>query len=270
MTFIPIDQNNSLYYEYAKPRDRGKTFVFINPLTGSTETWSGTISKELLRQGFGYLTFDFRGQGKSKFDPEIELDTKLIVSDLIRVLEYIEPKNIILVGLSIGGLYAALAMEIGLDSDGLVLINTLRKKNIRLEWINRTMVNVAGYGGTALLMDFNLPMIAGNDFLEKMKPVALDPGKFRALDKKSGIYKLMKGSLSADWDFDWSKLTIPTLIMTGHLDKVFRIPEDVDKLASKIPNVSRLEMPHYGHLIPMEAPELFSTEICDFANSISS
>ena len=84
------------------------------------------------------------------------------------------------------------------------------------------------------------------------------------MDKTSGIYKLMEGSLSANWDFDWAKLNVPALVMTGHLDKVFRIPEDIDQISSSIPKVERLELPNYGHLIPNEAPELFSTEICDF------
>ena len=47
----------------------------------------------------------------------------------------------------------------------------------------------------------------------------------------------MEGSLSANWSFDWSKINIPTLVMTGHLDKMFRIPEDVEELVKKIKNL---------------------------------
>ena len=43
----------------------------------------------------------------------------------------------------------------------------------------------------------------------------------------------MEGSLSANWSFDWSKINIPTLVMTGHLDKMFRIPEDIEELEKK-------------------------------------
>ena len=49
-------------------------------------------------------------------------------------------------------MYASLAIEKGVKSRGLVLINTLRKNNSRLKWINETMVNVARYGGTSLLI----------------------------------------------------------------------------------------------------------------------
>ena len=46
----------------------------------------------------------------------------------------------------------------------------------------------------------------------------------------------MEGSLSANWSFEWSKINVPTLVMTGHLDKMFRIPEDIEELVKKIKN----------------------------------
>ena len=268
MTFFQIDSKNALYFAYQEPKTDKPTFVFVNPLTGSTDTWVGPITENICAQGFGYLTFDFRGQGESSFDSQIELSTNLLVSDLIRMIQHVKPKKIILVGLSIGGLYSALALESGLHVDAIVLVNTLRKNSIRLQWINETMVNVASYGGTALLMDFNLPLIAGPEFLKRMKQNALKPERFKPMDKTSGIYKLMEGSLSANWDFDWANLNVPALVMTGHLDKVFRIPEDIDQITSIIPKVERLEFPNFGHLIPNEAPEFFSTKICDFAKRI--
>ena len=92
--------------------------------------------------------------------------TDLIVSDLCLLIEILKLKNIILVGLSIGGLYAHLLFEKGIKSKGLVLINTLRKNSERLKWINETMVNVVKYGGTSLLMDMNMPVIASPSFLD--------------------------------------------------------------------------------------------------------
>ena len=105
----------------------------------------------------------------TRYSIKIDLDTDIIVSDLCLLIEKLKLANIILVGLSIGGLYATLALEKGIKILGLVLINTLRKNNLRLNWINETMVNVASYGGTSLLMDFNMPVIASPSFLEKMK-----------------------------------------------------------------------------------------------------
>ena len=54
--------------------------------------------------------------------------------------------------------------------------------------------------------------------------------------------------------------------MTGHHDKVFRIPDDIDQIANSMKNVQRLEFPDCGHLIPLENPNEFaysSKSICE-------
>ena len=75
--------------------------------------------------------------------------------------------------------------------------------------------------------------------------------------------------MSANWSFDWSKIKIPTLIMTGHLDKMFRIPEDIKELVKKIKNPITIELPSCGHLIPLEEPDQFSDHIINFAKNLN-
>ena len=69
-------------------------------------------------------------------------------------------KNMVLVGYSIGGLYAAMSLSKGVEAKGLVLINTLRKPSERLNWINNAMANAVKFGGTSLILDMTLPVIA--------------------------------------------------------------------------------------------------------------
>ena len=268
MSFLKIDELNEIYYELTEPKGNGHTFVFVNALTGNTTAWNGTIGDKIIEDGNGFLTYNFRGQDNSKFSEELNLVTDLIVSDLCLLIEKLKLKNIILVGLSIGGLYASLAIEKGVKSKGLVLINTLRRNNSRLKWINKTMVNVARYGGTSLLMDVNMPVIASPSFLDKMKPNGLNPNNYQGLEENSGIFKLMKGSLTANWDIDWSKIEIPVLIITGHHDKVFRIPNDIDRIANSMKNVQRLELPDCGHLIPLEKPNDLANHLNQFSKTL--
>jgi len=269
MSTLKIDDQNEIYYELTEPKGNGHTFVFVNALTGSTAAWNGIIGDKITEEGNGFLTYNFRGQDISKFSDKLNLDTDLIVSDLCLLIEKLKLKNLILVGLSIGGLYASLALEKGIKSQGLVLINTLRKNNTRLKWINETMVNVARYGGTSLLMDMNMPVIASPSFLDKMKPNALNPSNYKGLEENTGIFKLMKGSLTANWDIDWSKIEVPVLIMTGHHDKVFRIANDIDQIAYSMKNVQRLEFSDCGHLIPLEKPKEFAIHLNEFAKKLS-
>ena len=266
---LDIDQKNSLYYEYEKGKQNTYTYVFVNALTGNTSAWNGVIGKRVKDEGHGYLTYNFRGQINSSFDESINLTSEIIISDLLKLINHLNLKNIILCGLSIGGLYAAIASLEKIDVKGLVLINTLRKPSSRLDWINRAMVNAAKLGGSALIMDMGMPVIASPKFLDKVKSNALNFENYKPLKKNDGIFKLMEGSLSANWSFDWSKINIPTLVMTGHLDKMFRIPEDIEELVKKIKNSRRIELPNCGHLIPLEEPEQFSDHIINFVNNLN-
>ena len=79
----------------------------------------------------------------------------------------------------------------------------------------------------------------------------------------------MKGSLTANWDIDWSKIDVPVLSMTGHYDKVFRVPNDIDEIAKSIKKIERIEFPDCGHLIPMEKPNVFVEYLIKFAKKLS-
>ena len=215
------------------------------------------------------MTYNFRGQINSSFDENINLTSEIIISDLLKLINHLNLKNIILCGLSIGGLHAAIASLEKIDVKGLVLINTLRKPSSRLDWINRAMVNAAKLGGSALIMDMGMPVIASPKFLNKVKSNALIFENYKPLEENDGTLKLMEGSLSTNWSFDWSKINIPTLVITGHLDKMFRIPEDIQELVKKIKNAITIELPNCVHLIPLEEPEEFSDHIIKLVKNLN-
>ena len=268
MSIYQIDAENELYYEYIPPKHSGFTCVFVNALTGDLSTWTGNIGKSLLSNGNGYLAYNLRGQSKSKFRKNLTLDDKLIVSDLLKLVDYLKVKNIILIGLSIGGLYAAMALEKGLDAKGIVLINTLRKPSERLNWINNAMINAIKLGGTNLILDMIMPVMASPEFLKKIKDEALKYENYLGLEDYEGISKLIYGGFTTNWNFNWSNIKVPTLVMTGHYDKVFRVSKDIDEIILKIKNVVRIDVKECGHLIPLENPKLFYYHLNGFINSI--
>ena len=114
-------------------------------------------------------------------------------------------------------------------------------------------------------MDMGLPVIASPKFLDKVKSNALNFENYKPLKKNDGILKLMEGALSTNWSFDWSKINLPTLIMIGHLDKIFRIPKDIEDLVKNIKNPITLELPSCDHLISLEEPDLFAYNITKFS-----
>ena len=155
-----IDSNNSLYYLHFPPaKEDLPTFVFVNALTGSTDHWEAVVAPGLRDQGFGTLSYNFRGQEKSSFDEELELTNALIVDDLVLLIESLRPSRPVLVGLSIGGLYAAQAYARARQASGLVLLNTLREINPRIAWINDALPHYVATGGAALFMGLMMPLV---------------------------------------------------------------------------------------------------------------
>ena len=57
--------------------------------------------------------------------------------------------------------------------------------------------------------------------------------------------------------------------MTGHLDRMFRIPDYVEEWVKKIKNATTLEFLNCSHLIPLEDPEMFSDHIIKFATNLN-
>lgn len=269
MPTLEIAPGESLHYEYDPPGATGTTFVFVNALTGSTATWQHPeIGPALRAAGYGTLAWNFRGQAETRFGRDTELTPRLIVEDLGRVVGRLAPPRPVLVGLSIGGLFAAQAVLGGAPAAGLVLINTLRKPGPRLEWLGQAMVAMARAGGTRLVMEANLPMLVSPEHLAAMRPAAFPGTPYQPMDASDGLFRLMAGSLAADWDVPWERLRLPVLILTGLHDRVFYVKEDADALAARIPQRRAVTFPDAGHLIPLERPRALSEALLAFARTL--
>jgi 3-oxoadipate enol-lactonase len=269
MAELDIAPGESLYYEYEAPGAAGSTFVFVNALTGSTGTWAHPqIGPALRAAGFGTLAWNFRGQAQTRFEAQTALTPQLVVEDLERVVAHVAPPSPIVVGLSIGGLFAAQAVLAGMPARALVLINTLRKPGVRLEWINQATVALARAGGTRLIMEANLPQLVNPEQLAAMRPGMFGAEPCQPMDRADGLYRLLEGSLAADWDVPWEKLKLPVLSMTGLHDRVFYVADEVAELSARISGLQRVEFRDAGHLIPVERPEAFSRALLEFARGL--
>lgn len=269
MARLDIAPGEFLHYEYEAPGSAGKTFVFVNALTGSTGTWQHTeIGPKLRAAGYGTLAWNFRGQAETGYGAQTALTPSLIVQDLGRVVAHVKPPRPILVGLSIGGLFAAQAHLAGTPAIGLVLINTLRRPGPRLQWINEAMVAMARYGGSRLLMTANLPMLVNPEQLAAMRAAIFSGEPYAPMDPGDGLMRLMQGSLEADWDLPYENLQVPVLLLTGLHDRVFRVDEDVAALAARIPRRRSIVFEDAGHLIPVERPAKFAAALLEFAESL--
>ena len=269
MSEYQIDSKNSLFYLHFPPaKEDVPTFVFVNALTGSTDHWEAVVAPGIRDHGFGTLSYNFRGQDKSSFDKELELTNALIVDDLVLLIESLRPSRPVLVGLSIGGLYAAQAYARARQASGIVLLNTLREINPRIAWINDALPHYVATGGAALFMGLMMPLLTNPEFAAKARPNFLT-GPYEPLDPTQGHANLMRNSVNTDWSFDWASLDLPVLNITGLHDRVFRDPEVIDRLYALLADARREEWDDAGHLLPLERPDRLAERLVAFGREIA-
>lgn len=268
MPHIQIGPEDTLYYEHVPPTSaEGFTFVFFNALTGDTSTWSAVIAPILRAQGHGTLVYNMRGQPQSTFTVGTRLDARLIVDDAKRLLAEISPVRPVLVGLSIGGLFAGRALLEGAEANGLVFINTLRQDGPRLKWIGDALVRAVEVGGLELFRDLFLPLLMNESWQVDNRAAFLQEGSvYTPLSTDSGAYKLLsEAGRTADWDLPYESLDLPVLVVTGLQDHVFLEMEVVERLAKRMSRARRIDMADAGHLIPGEQPKALAQALLSFA-----
>ena len=271
MPQLILGPQDAIYYEYSAPTgSNGCTFVFFNALTGDTNTWESVIGPTLRDEGHGSLTYNLRGQTDSPFSPALKLDVNLIIDDALKLFSEIKPVRPILVGLSIGGLFAARAWLQGAEAIGLVLINTLRREGPRLRWIGDALVRAVKVGGLDLFKDLFLPLLVNEEWLDENRSNFLKSDvTYTPLDPGSGHYKLLaEAGRDADWNLPYERLKLPTLVITGLQDHVFREREVIDDLFSHLPQGQRVDMKNAGHLIPNERPLELADLLLNFGKEI--
>lgn len=270
MSTLSIGELDAICYQYHAPSSpKGQTFVFFNAIAGDQGAWEAEVAPALREAGHGTLSWNMRGQANSPASPDIELDTDLIVSDTGRLLEAVQPPHPVLVGLSIGGLYAARYWLQSASAEGLVLINMLRRPGARIQWLNEALVRALEVGGLQLLKDMYGFGLFNEAFLEEQRPNFFPDTPYQPMPKEHGIYRLLSAARGADWNLPYEKLDLPVLVMTGLEDRLFLDLNDVDQLYQRLPDARRADLDDAAHMIPVERPQALTRHLLQFAGELS-
>jgi 3-oxoadipate enol-lactonase len=266
MPSLRLDSETELNYRHT-PGTAGRTFVFCNHMGGSTETWEDHIAPGLRAEGFGTLTFDYRFQGQTRSNEAAEITPEDIVSDIRHVVGSIAPDGPILVGQSIGGLFAARAWLEGAPGEALVLMNTLRVPGPRIDWITELEERLLALGGTRLLMDTLSPMLTGPEQLARLRATHLQPETYAPMNATAARLRLAAAARRADWDVPYERLTLPTLVLTGLMDRLFRVQPDVERLLARMPDAGQVLFPGAGHALHVEEPDHLIAVLAEFGRT---
>ncbi|TGD41745.1 alpha/beta hydrolase [Pseudotabrizicola sediminis] len=268
MQMIELDAENAIHTIYHPPGAKDQTFVFLNSMGATTDAWEAKLAPMLREQGYGTLSFDYRGQGKTRYGADAKLEPEEIISDIVATLKAVKPRRPVLVGLSIGGLFGAHAVLRGAQADGIVFINTLRKANAQVEWINTLEARLIAMGGMPLVLDVLRPVLSGREELARLRPTHLPAEGYTPWPPEHPRRRLAEGVNKADWSLPYEQLTLPTLVLTGLHDRLFRIQEDVDEIVARLPDATVVTYPDGGHSLQAEFPERFIANISAFAGRL--
>lgn len=251
MPFAILDEVK-IYYEMFS---EGKPIVFIHHLAGSYRSWSQ--QSYYFSKKYNVLVYDLRGHGRSSV-PLSPYKIEDHVKDLNNLLEYLQIKNPIMVGHSLGTLIALdFALKYSLDK--LILIGALYKSPDPEPY--RRYISIAEtYGMEALALyrkmnkEFSSTLVENQTAWNELLSVYRD-------NSPIGYRYAVEGLLLAkNYEKDIEKIDSPTLIIYGSNDKLIQNLEILRKLKKRKENI----MSGFGHFLNFEAPDELNRVIANF------
>lgn len=207
-----------------------RTFVFIHGFGGQAEQWHYQMQKFLLENRV--IALDLRGHGLSD-KPGRGYEMPQIIEDLETALTLLKVKGkIVLVGHSFGG---AIATEYAL------------KHPDRVE----RLILIATAGEFKLNAYFRFALSLPNWFLRAVSPFT----RSWLFSPPHALKQFYSHNLSKwkGWD-KFASLTVPTLVIRGHRDRVFERPL-FEKVTGSIPGAEEADIGVSGHMVMLERRE---------------
>ncbi len=233
--------------------------VLANSLGSDLRIWDRVVAQ--LAGQFRFLRYDKRGHGLSETTPAPYLMDDHI-GDLIGLLDALDIKEAIVVGVSVGGMIAqGLAARQPKRVRGLVLCDTAHRIGDEALWDQR--IRAIQEGGIAALADAILERWFTADF---RKHRADELALWRHMLVRTPVDGYT-GTCAAIRDTDLgpetAKIDVPTLVVCGAEDGATP-PDAVREMAALIPKARFNLIEGAAHLPCIETPENLSEMIAGF------
>lgn len=235
----------------------GAPVVFSNSLGTDLTLWDAILPH--LPPGLRLIRYDTRGHGQSSV-PNPPYTMGALVRDVERLLDALEVRGAVFVGLSIGGLIGQGLAAKRLDQvRGLVLSNTAAKIGTRDMWHNRT--STIRKKGLPAIADDVMTRWFSRDFLKNG-----NVGHWRKMltsQPAEGYIGCVEAIAGTDFYTPTAALRLPILGIAGTEDGA--TPVDLVRETVNLVPGARLElMRRAGHLPCVEQPETFAALLADF------
>lgn len=246
----------NLHYRVDGPSD-GAPVVFANSLGTDLRLWDAVLPH--LPDGLRVIRYDKRGHGLSDAPPA-PYGMGTLVRDAEQLLDHLEVKDCVFVGLSIGGLIAQGLAAKRLDlMRAMVLSNTAAKIGTRDMWAER--IAAIEQGGIKALAAPTMERWFSKPFRQTSDMLAWQHMMER--QSQEGYIGCCAAIAGTDFITPTSGLRLPTLAIAGSEDGSTP-PDLVRETAGLIPG-SRFELIRgAGHLPCVEQPEAYAKLLTNF------
>ena len=239
--------------------EHAPAIVFANSLGTDYRVFDALLHH--LPPGLRIIRYDKRGHGLSEATPEpYAMDDH--VSDLTGLLDALEVKSAIVLGLSVGGVIAqGFALAAPDRVRGLILMDTASRIGSDAMWNDR--IAAVRAGGVEAIADAIMKRWFSPAFLAD-RPT--DVAAYRRMLVQTSTAGYI-GSCVALRDVDYRAaaptIHMPTLVICGSEDKALP-PESVEATAAAIPGAEFFKIDGVGHFPCVEAPEITGRRVATF------
>jgi 3-oxoadipate enol-lactonase len=239
----------------------GRPVVFANSLGTDLRLWDQVLP--LLPKGLKYIRYDKRGHGLSELTPA-PYSMGALVRDVERLMDHLEVKDALFVGLSIGGMIAqGLAVKRMDLVRAMVLSNTGAKIGQPAMWDER--IAAVRAGGIEALADaimerwFSAPFRKTEEFHAWRNMLVRQPAE--------GYIGCSAAISGTDFYTPTSGLRLPTLGIAGSEDGSTP-PDLVRETVDLIPGSQFHLIRKAGHLPCVEQPEEYAAVLTKFMQDV--
>jgi 3-oxoadipate enol-lactonase len=248
-------------------RGTGPAIVLLHAFPLNRTMWAPQAA--VLSHRFRTVSIDLRGLGESDA-PYWRYSMEQYVSDVKAVLDGLNVKKALFVGLSMGG-YLEFAMyrmfpELMI---GLVLADTRAEadKPEQIQWRFNLAQRTAARGPEAVITEMLPKLLAPARYDRDPQLVASVRSMISAAPVPGIIGALMALAERPDSSDLLRRIQIPSLVIVG-ADDVLTTTADAERMAKGIAGAELVVIPEAGHLSNLEQPDQFTAALEGFAQKV--
>jgi len=258
------------YTIYSNSSD-SKWVTFVHGAGGSSAIWYKQIRE--FQKEFNVLLLDLRGHGNSKNEIQKAFKKKYtftaLAEDIVEVLDHLKIQKSHFVGISLGTILIRQLAEMHSHRvASMILGGAILKLNFRSQILMR-VGNIFKYVLPYLILyKFFAFVIMPNKKSKKSRILFINEAKKLYQKEFLRWFKLTAEINPILRLFRQIEINIPTLYIMGDEDYMF-LPSVKKVTQSHYRSSSLVVIPNCGHVVNVEKPHLFNSEVISFINSNS-